>query len=284
MDFQDLSTWRVLLWTAGIATALLTLLLVPRWHSSAAGKQAPPANKQKKPKPKKAPRMRMCKFCNVEIVSKAFMDAHVAGKRHKKLAEDCAPDECWVWVEKPPVPDEAPVATREHDVDMVMDGSWEGAKTRTTRRYSHPALRTAQHPRASIVAVVAKPKRGNRAGVGEAAAARAPRDGRDEARQQGRQRDEREEENRRLPRHRWCNGCGTNARYGAVIETDPDDVSKGMCSHARRSARVAWLTRPVCSRDSLLHGLLVRVSSPGRSRRAPSMRNRAQVPRDEVQS
>lgn len=56
---------------------------------------------KKKPLPDTTGRVRRCRFCSV-IVEDEQCAGHLAGKKHKKLAEDANDDQAWVWVERPP--------------------------------------------------------------------------------------------------------------------------------------------------------------------------------------
>jgi len=160
--------------------------------------KAKAAAHDKKERKVKLPRVRRCRFCEVEIVSKAFLESHVAGKKHKKLAGSCAPDSCWVWVTKEPAAEpsqemraesEAPAALTS-EVDDAADG-WE------------------------VVDLAAKKK-----ARAAAAAARKRRDAAAPA----------EEVRQSLRVHRRCDECGIRARDGATIETDPDNESRAYCT------------------------------------------------------
>lgn len=193
--------------TLGFVVAVLC------WRCSAASykqgqQKKQPKQKKADEKPKgdapkvKKTRVRICKFCEVEIASKKFLEAHVNGKRHKKLAEGCATDQCWVWVEKEPAPttEAAPTAEAPRAEVEVDDGGWEVVDDAAKRKAA----------RAAAAAAAAAKKQ-----AAADAAAAAARD--EEARQS-------------LRVHRRCNECGVRARDGATIETDPDDQTKAYCS------------------------------------------------------
>ena len=187
---------------ATAATIVLTtlLLICARRHgpSSVESKKqrAPVPKKENPPKAPKPPRVRMCRFCNVEIKSKAFMDGHVAGKKHRKLAEGCSPDACWVWVDK--VEEEKPVPTEAPAVVQVVeeDGSWQVVDNLAKKRAQKAAAAKKQEQEAKKAAEAA-------------AKAEAPR---------------------ALRVHRRCNECGIRAQDGATIETDPDNEAKAYCT------------------------------------------------------
>ena len=168
--------------------------------STGATEAAKPAA-AKPPKKKKIPKVRMCKYCEVPIPSDLFMQAHLAGKKHRKLAGEYTPEECWVWVEKPSeegkdaeakeAAPQPPVAT-----DMQDEGTWETVESAASKK-----------AKARVMMKAAKAKQ---AAAAAAAAAAPPPVA--------------------LRVHRRCNDCGIRARDGATIETDPDNESRAYCT------------------------------------------------------
>jgi len=193
--------------TAAIATVLACVCL-PRRSSHpvtvSSGQKNPKTAARKVQRQKQKNRARMCKFCGVEVLNKSFIDAHVAGKKHRKLAGDRTPDQCWVWVERE---EEKGDDAQEHaDVEPVSanaaaveeDAAWvtvNAAQKKKEARLAAAARKAALEQEKEAVAaaaIVAQP--------------------------------------RQLRVHRRCNECGVRAREGVTIETDPDDESKAYCT------------------------------------------------------
>lgn len=154
---------------------------------------APP--KEKKPK---VPKVRMCRFCEVEVL-RAHEAKHLEGKRHRKLAGEHPPSSCWVFVTKEKVapPSEPPSAPAATVVDAMDDsgGEWETVSTAARKREAR-ALAAAQ-------------KKAAKGAPAPAAEELPPRP---------------------LRVHSRCNECGVRTRDGATIETDPDDERKAYCT------------------------------------------------------
>ena len=141
--------------------------------------------------------MRTCRFCEVAVPNDAHVAAHLDGKKHRKLAGDATPSQCWVYREVEPaaekevaVAEVAPPASAPPVV--VEEEGWQTVRTAQKRRAPKPPA--------------AKP--GKPAGKEDAPPAEA----------------------RPLRVHRRCNDCGARSRDGAVIETDPDDERKAYCT------------------------------------------------------
>ena len=188
-----------------VASALLATLIafVVLWRRSCTvrtqQRDRAAATGEQATKKKKAPRagqLRMCRFCEVEIPTKSFMETHIAGKKHKKLAGSRRPDDCWVWVPRPESDsaskEAAPIAApmKEDDGWVIVDAA---AKKREAR-----AVAAKRKAEAKLTEAQPEPK---------PSSMEVPR-----------------------PRHRFCNGCKARAVDGAVIETDPDDETKAYCS------------------------------------------------------
>ena len=162
--------------------------------SARKGAAAMPVDKAAK---KNKGRVRMCRFCEVEVASKSFMEAHVAGKKHRKLAGTHKPDQCWIWVEKvnqeeaePEKTEELPAAPTPEDESWVFVDA--GTKKKAAR------IAAAERKAAAATTVIEPTKR--------------------------------EEVKQRAPVHRFCNECKARAEDGATIETDPNDETKAYCS------------------------------------------------------
>ena len=205
----------VIAWQAALTIAALVCL--PRYLRGPArkgkgggakggkGKGKGAASQEDGAKAKKAPRIRMCKFCDVEVKKGVFQQTHLKGKRHKKLSGGAADDQCWVWVEKAPeasdgptAPTAAPTAAELAALAAAADtdpyaGEWETVSDAAKKR---EARERAAKKRAEE----------------KVAAERAPK------------------ETERLPVHRRCDSCGVRARDGATIETDPDVPTKAYCT------------------------------------------------------
>ena len=182
-----------------------------------AGKTSDPGVNGKKKK-KGLPRVRFCRFCDVEIVSKAFMETHLKGKRHKKLSDGATPEECWVWVEKAP----APSAEEAAETAAAAAAAAAAAKAEAAR----DAMLASGDSSSWVTVDAVSKKRAARA----AAAARrqtAASNAEEEARQ--RLADEAAARHR-LRVYKRCDECGAKARDGAIIEADPDVDGRAYCS------------------------------------------------------
>ena len=201
---------RYLAGTVACAAPVLLLVACRRTRGAASkrkknkggGGGAKPHKAKPPKKPKPPPKVRICRFCEVEVADAAYMERHLAGKKHRKQAEGVAPDECWVWVEKPvAAAAEAPVETPPTDGDARLprataatadDGAWQTVATGAAKR------RAAK-----------KPDKNKAAAAPTDAPADAPAP---------------------LRIHRRCDECDARARDGATVETDPDDESKAYCT------------------------------------------------------
>lgn len=193
-----------------LALPLLCCLRRGNNGRAAATKKAQKKSEAKpKEKPKKMPRVKYCKFCEVEILNKAFMASHLAGKKHKKLAGGATPEECWVWLEKP-----APKSPEELAAEQA-----EAAAAEAARAAAEEAAKQAASDKSWVTVDAASKKKAARAAAAKRKA--------DEQRQQP---PPAEEARQTLRIHRRCNECGIRARDGATIETDPDDDTRAYCS------------------------------------------------------
>ena len=150
----------------------------------------------------------MCKFCEVAIPSKDFMETHLAGKKHKKLAEGCAPDQCWYWVDQT-------VAEAEEE-ERIARAAEEKAAAEAARVAAEALL--AEGGDWEVVDSVSKKKELR------AKTAAAKRAGQETASTSTSSAGP-----AKLPVHPRCADCGARARDGATIETDPDDERRGYC-------------------------------------------------------
>jgi hypothetical protein len=184
---------------SGVLAGAITLACLWRPFGANAEREAT-AGATKAKKKKKQPKVIMCRFCNVEIPDRSYMDAHLAGKRHVKLAACKKPHECWVWIDKTAKAkeEEAEKSASVTPPDDYNEGEWVTAVDAETKK-----------KRARVQ--VAKQK---------AAAAAAAANAEAQAPQQQRE----------LRVHRRCDECGIRAREGAIIETDPDDERRAYCT------------------------------------------------------
>ena len=191
---------------SSILVAAATLAVYRRSSSNQhqpAKKKLQKAGSEAKPKPpkkKKNQKIRMCKYCEAPIPTDLFMQAHLAGKKHRRLAGEYTPDECWVWVEKPSEEDkdvEKEAAPQPPTTDTQDDGTWETVESAASKKAKAAKAIKAKQKAAAAAAAAAPPS------PKPAAALRV---------------------------HRRCNDCGIRARDGATIETDPDDETKAYCT------------------------------------------------------
>ena len=177
----------------------------------------PPATKgaKKGKKGGRVPTVRTCRFCEVAVPNDAHVAAHLDGKKHRKLAGNRAPEECWVWVE----------VEEDDECEVIGDD----------------AMQREQQAREAAAAAAAAQGDGGEAD-GWAEVGKKGRKKRDEQQEQQRQQrrseaaarraaeeeeDSEVEEPERAPVvHHRCSGCGAMNTY---IETDPEDEECGYC-------------------------------------------------------
>ena len=199
----------VALWLVSWVVCLPCRMLPRRKNANgkAAVKRAPKANKPAQSAGKKAARkdgvvrVRMCKFCEVEV-KREHEAAHLSGKKHQKLAGKVAASACFEWVEKRVEGDDAAAADNSEPMlaPSTADGSEDGWETVTAATKKKEARAAAAARRAKASAEQAQ----------AAAASSQPPP-------------------RQLRVHRRCDECGIRVRDGATIETDPDNENRAYC-------------------------------------------------------
>ena len=219
---------------AGLGTAALGMLLMMivfccSCYRSVSSRRARQNKSSSKPatvtvKKSRAGQVRMCKFCEVEILSKkGFLEAHLAGKRHAKMAGGAKPHECWVWVEKKAEP-----ASAEEQLQAEAE---EAAKM---------AAMAAMDSSESWQTVTSKPRKAKKVGASsdashneELEAVRQPGHAASQPKPtavQGGSGHGRYGRYGHVTHHKKCNDCGKHRdRDGVTVEADPDNEGKGYC-------------------------------------------------------
>ena len=212
--------------TAALGMLLLMIVFCCSCYRSVSSRRARQKKSSSKPatvtvKKSRAGQVRMCKFCEVEILSKkGFLEAHLAGKRHAKMAGGAKPHECWVWVEKKAEP-----ASAEEQLQAEAE---EAAKL---------AAMAASDASESWQTVSSKPRKAKKVGGSsdashneEPEAVRQPGHAASQTKPTAGQGGSGRGRYGHVTHHKKCNDCGKHRdRDGVTIEADPDNEGKGYC-------------------------------------------------------
>lgn len=212
--------------TAALGMLLMMIVFCCSCYRSVSSRRARQNKSSSKPatvtvKKSRAGQVRMCKFCEVEILSKkGFLEAHLAGKRHAKMAGGAKPHECWVWVEKKAEPasaEEQLQAEAEEAAKLAAmaasdaSESWQTVSSKKGKAKKVGGSSDASHNEEPEA--VRQP--------GHAASQTKPTAGQGGS---GRGR------YGHVTHHKKCNDCGKHRdRDGVTIEADPDNEGKGYC-------------------------------------------------------
>ena len=211
--------------TAALGMLLMMIVFCCSCYRSVSSRRARQNKSSSKPatvtvKKSRAGQVRMCKFCEVEILSKkGFLEAHLAGKRHAKMAGG-AKHECWVWVEKKAEP-----ASAEEQLQAEAE---EAAKL---------AAMAASDASESWQTVSSKPRKAKKVGGSsdashneEPEAVRQPGHAASQTKPTAGQGGSGRGRYGHVTHHKKCNDCGKHRdRDGVTIEADPDNEGKGYC-------------------------------------------------------